>query len=109
MTSNLPLVAVTGYLAQAACAIVVAIVLVSFHRHYHRGYLRYWSWSWWAFACFLVGAAAAHLSFVGSRPAASWLPVAVSLIILAAGYCQVGWLLLGPSGGAPGRAGPRRR
>ncbi|HEV3075008.1 MAG TPA: hypothetical protein VHB47_11365, partial [Thermoanaerobaculia bacterium] len=101
--------AVTGYLAQAACAIVVAIVLVSFHRHYHREYLRYWSWSWWAFACFLVGAAAAHLSFVGSRPVASWLPVAVSLSTLTAGYCQVGWLLLGTYEVATGRPVPRRQ
>jgi diguanylate cyclase (GGDEF)-like protein len=109
MTSNLPLVAVTGYLAQAACAIVIAVVLVSFHRHYHREYLRYWSWSWWAFACFLVGAAAVHLSFVRSRPVASWLPVAVSLISLAAGYCQVGWLLLGTYEVATGRPASRQR
>jgi len=109
MTSNLPLVAVTGYLAQAACAIVIAVVLVSFHRHYHREYLRNWSWSWWAFACFLTAAAAAHLSSVRSRPAASWLPLGVSLISLAAGYTQVGWLLLGAYEVATGRPAPRRR
>ena len=108
MTPNLPSVVVTGYLAQAACAIVIAIVLASFHRHYHREYLRTWSWSWWAFACFLVAAAAAHLPFVRSRPAASWLPLAVALISLVGGYCQVGWLLLGTWEVATGRPAPRR-
>src|SRR5205807_1477220 len=107
MSSNLPAVAVTGYLAEAACALVIAIVLVSFHRHYHREYLRTWSWSWWAFACFLSAAAAAHLSFVRSRPAASWLPLGVSLISLAAGYSQIGWLLLGTYEVATGRPAPR--
>src|SRR5579864_2685983 len=109
MTSNLPLVAVTGYLAEAACAIVIAFVRVSFHGPYLREYLRYWSWSWWAFACFLVGAAAVHLSFVRSRPFAPWLPLAVSLISLAAGYCQAGWLLLGTYEVSTGRPAPRRR
>jgi diguanylate cyclase (GGDEF)-like protein len=109
MTLNLPLVVVTGYLAQAACAIVVAIVLVSFHRHYHREYLRAWSWSWWAFACFLAAAAAAHLSFVRNRPAASWLPLAVALVSLVGAYCQVGWLLLGAWEVATGWPAPRRR
>ena len=109
MNVNLPLVAVTGYLAQTACAIVIATVLVSFHRHYHREYLRNWAWSWWAFACFLLAAAAAHLPFVRSRPAASWLPLAVALTSLVGGTCQVGWLWLGTYEVATGRRASRRR
>src|ERR1700687_4458186 len=109
MNVNLPLVAVTGYLAQTACAIVIATVLVSFHRHYHREYLRNWAWSWWVFACFLLAAAAAHLPFVRSRPAASWLPLAVALTSLVGGTCQVGWLWLGTYEVATGRRASRRR
>jgi diguanylate cyclase (GGDEF)-like protein len=95
MTTNLPLVVVTGYLAQAVGAVVVALVLVSFHRHYHREYLRHWAWSWWAFACYLGGAAAAQLLASGSRPSASWLAPAAALASLVGGYCQVALLLLG--------------
>jgi diguanylate cyclase (GGDEF)-like protein len=109
MTANLPLVVVTGYLAQAACAIVVALVLVSFHRHYHREYLRHWAWSWWAFACFLGGAAATHLPAVSSRPASSWLAPSAALAALVGGYCQAGWLLLGTYEVATGRQVSRRR
>jgi len=109
MTADLSLVAVTGFLAQAACAIVVAIVLVSFHRHYHREYLRYWAWSWWAFACFLAGVAATQLLIVHQVPPGSWLPLAASLLALVGGYCQVGWLLLGTYEVATGRRPSRRR
>jgi len=109
MTANLPLVVVTGYLAQALGAMVVALVLVSFHRHYHREYLRYWAWSWWAFACFLGGAAATHLLASGSHPSASWPTLAAAFVSLAGGYCQVGWLLLGTYEVATRRQASRRR
>jgi diguanylate cyclase (GGDEF)-like protein len=109
MTANLPLVVVTGYLAQAVCAMVVALVLVSFHRHYHREYLRHWAWSWWAFACFLGGAAAAQLPVVSSRPSAFWLAPPAALAVLAGGYCQAGWLLLGTYEVATGRQVSGRR
>src|ERR1700692_4831528 len=95
MVTDLALVAVTGYAAQAACAVVVALVLVSFHRHYHRSYLRDWASAWWAFAVFLAGAALAHLLIAPVGSPASWLRVAVTLVSLLGGYCQVGWLLLG--------------
>ena len=34
------------HLARGAMALVLAIVLLGFHRHYRRGYLRSWAWSW---------------------------------------------------------------
>ncbi len=109
MTANLPLVVVTGYLAQAVCAMVVALALVSFHRHYHREYLRHWAWSWWAFACFLGGAAAAQLPPSGGRPSVLWPELPAALAVLVGGTCQAGWLLLGTHEVATRRQASRRR
>jgi len=81
-----------GYLAQAACALLVAIVLRVFYRHYRRGYLWHWSWSWWAFTVFLVGAAVA-LQTRGGAPVS--VRIAVSTIGLAGGFAQTALLLLG--------------
>jgi diguanylate cyclase (GGDEF)-like protein len=108
MVADPALVAVTGYLAQAACAVVVAVVLASFHRHYHRSYLRDWAAAWWAFAVFLAGAALTHLVAPGGSPF-SWPRAAVALVSLLGGYCQVGWLLLGTHEVATGRSVSRRR
>jgi diguanylate cyclase (GGDEF)-like protein len=108
MISDLTLVAVTGYLAQAACAIVVAIVLVSFHRHYHRDYLGHWARSWWAFTAHLAGTALALL-LIRQGPATSVLRLSAALIYQIGGFCQVGWLLFGTYEVATGREVERRR
>jgi diguanylate cyclase (GGDEF)-like protein len=89
------MVAVTGCLAQATCAVVVAFVLASCHRHYRHGYLRHWASSWWAFAVSLAAYAASHLLLAGGAVAGVWPRELLSLTSLVAGYCQVGWLLLG--------------
>jgi diguanylate cyclase (GGDEF)-like protein len=102
------LVVVTGYLAQAACAVIVALVLVSFHRHYHREYLRHWAWSWAAFSLCLVAAAGALV--LGKQSAPTSLPrLAIALLELLGGYFQLGWLLFGTYEVATGREVPRRR
>jgi diguanylate cyclase (GGDEF)-like protein len=108
MIPDLTLLAVRGYLAQAACAVVVAIVLVSFHRHYHREYLRSWAWSWWAFAAYLAGTAAAVL-LRGQGTPASPPRLAASLLALTGGYCQLGWLMFGTHEVATGRQVAARR
>jgi diguanylate cyclase (GGDEF)-like protein len=85
-------VVLTGYLAQAGCALLVAIVLRAFYQHYRRGYLWHWSWSWWAFCGFLVGAAVA----MQSRTAAPMpVRIAVATLCLACGYAQSALLLFG--------------
>ncbi|HEX3530229.1 MAG TPA: EAL domain-containing protein [Thermoanaerobaculia bacterium] len=81
-----------GYLAQAACALLVAIVLRVFYRHYRRGYLWHWSWSWWAFTVFLVGAAVA-IQTRGGAPVL--VRITVSTIGLAGGFTQTALLLFG--------------
>jgi diguanylate cyclase (GGDEF)-like protein len=87
-------VMLTGYLAQAACALLVAVVLKVFHRSYHRGYLWHWSWSWWAFALYLVGGAIA-MELHSAVPAAALIRNAVSTLSLAGGLAQVAFLLFG--------------
>jgi diguanylate cyclase (GGDEF)-like protein len=109
MIADPTLVAVTGYVAQAACAVVIAIVLVSFHRHYHREYLRHWAASWWAFAVYLAGAALSVLLAARSGPPSSPLRLLVALVALVGGSYQIGWLLLGTYEVATGRAVSRRR
>jgi diguanylate cyclase (GGDEF)-like protein len=111
MIADLALVAVTGYFAQAACAVAIAIVLVSFHRHYHREYLKHWARSWWAFAIHLAGSAGALLLLSRQEPGSptSFLRLSVSLISIPAGYLQLGWLLFGTYEVATGREVPRRR
>jgi diguanylate cyclase (GGDEF)-like protein len=109
MIADLPLVAVAGCLAQAACAAVIAFVLVSFHRHYRQDYLRHWAASWWAFACSLGAYAASHLLLARGTAPNVWLRESLSLISLTAGYCQVGWLLLGTYEVATHRRASSRR
>jgi diguanylate cyclase (GGDEF)-like protein len=102
------LVVVTGYLSQAACAVIVALVLVSFHRHYHREYLQHWAWSWGAFSVSLAAAAGARVLLNQGEPT-SPPRLAVAILELLGGYCQLGWLLFGTYEVATGREVPRRR
>jgi diguanylate cyclase (GGDEF)-like protein len=88
------LVIFASNVAQALGALVLALVLVGFHRLYQRHYLQTWAWSWWAFCVWLLaGAAAQYLA--PKMPADAPARLAASLLALTAGYWQVGWLLLG--------------
>ncbi|HVT59268.1 MAG TPA: EAL domain-containing protein [Thermoanaerobaculia bacterium] len=106
-TVNTATVALAGYLAQAAYAVAIAIVLAGFHRHYHRQYLRHWASSWWALCLYYAGAAALNLEPLGSP--LSPFRVAVSIVALIGGYWQIAWLLFGTYEVATGREVPRRR
>src|ERR1700712_1231515 len=90
------LVALASNAAQALGALILAMVLVGFHRLYQRPYLRTWAWSWWAFYVWLItDAASQYLAEQGRMPADSPARLAASLVSLTAGYWQVGWLLFG--------------
>jgi diguanylate cyclase (GGDEF)-like protein len=108
MTFSVLSVMLTGYAAQAAGAMVIGIVLGLLHRHYRREYLRHWTLSWWAFCLYLVGAALA-LSLRTAGGAFSPLRLAVSMISLIGGYCQVVWLLAGTYEVATGNELRRRQ
>jgi diguanylate cyclase (GGDEF)-like protein len=91
---NSALVLFTSNVAQALGAVVLALVLVAFHRHYQRPYLLTWAWSWWAFCVSLLAGSAA-LYLVDHMPPAAPARLAASSLSLLAGYCQVAWLLFG--------------
>jgi diguanylate cyclase (GGDEF)-like protein len=80
--------------AQGIGAMVLAILLHSFYRHYGKTYLHRWGWSWWMLAVFA-------LASVGARRMAldggSTMPAAVGLSIVrgVAGYLHVGLMALG--------------
>ncbi|MFQ5630607.1 MAG: PAS domain S-box protein, partial [bacterium] len=82
------------YLAQAACAVIMAILLHYFYRIFRHAYLRHWSWSWWAFSIYLVGAIIGF-SVSSLYQATHPLLVGVTIVALTGGYLQAIWLLLG--------------
>jgi diguanylate cyclase (GGDEF)-like protein len=87
-------VMLTGYLAQASNALLVAIVLRAIHRYYRRGYLLHWSGSWWAFFAYMLGGALS-LTLLGRMPADSLPRLAASTLSLSGGYAQALLLVFG--------------
>jgi diguanylate cyclase (GGDEF)-like protein len=81
-------------IAQGIGAVVLAILLHSFYRHYGKTYLHRWAWSWWMLAIFALASAGARwmaLDGVSTMPAAIGLSVARGV----AGYLHVGLMALG--------------
>jgi diguanylate cyclase (GGDEF)-like protein len=101
-------VMLTGYLAQAGCALLVAVVLKAFHGHYRRGYLWYWALSWWAFFFYLLfGVLALHLHTTNAAGAP--VRLVVSSLSLLSGYAQPALLLFAIYEVSTGRPLPRSR
>ncbi|HEV2845826.1 MAG TPA: EAL domain-containing protein [Thermoanaerobaculia bacterium] len=84
----------TSNIAQAIGAVVLAIVLVGFHRHYQRPYLLKWAWSWWAFCASLLAQSVAVV-LVAYMPAGAPARLAASGVAMVAGFWQAAWLLFG--------------
>jgi len=81
------------FTAQTFGAAVMALLLLGFHRQYHKSYLLHWTLGWTSLALYhlaMVGALAAELH--GVRPA---VIAAATLIGGVFGYLQIGWLLFG--------------
>jgi diguanylate cyclase (GGDEF)-like protein len=95
---------VAGYLAAAACALLIASILTRFHRVYGREYLRYWAASWMAFSFSLLGGGAA--SYL-QTPSSSGRTL-IFLLTAIAGFWQIAWLLFGTYGVISGGSVPRR-
>src|SRR3954447_24247691 len=91
---NSMLVVFTSHAAEAVGAVVLAIVLMGFHRLYQRPYLLTWAWSWWAFCVGLI-ADAFSLYLVPHLPATAPVRLAASLASITAGYWQAAWMLFG--------------
>lgn len=83
-----------SYIAQAAEAVVITILLLSFFRHYGKRYLYHWTLSWWCLSLFYVcGALSLYFSVVEHAPFAARFALTSAASI--AGYLQLGWLLYG--------------
>jgi diguanylate cyclase (GGDEF)-like protein len=96
--------------AQAVAALLLGGLLLAFHRHYRKGYLLHWAWSWLCFFVHAAGAAVALFLTARLPPAhpAALLAAAVSGI---AGYLQLGFVVFGAyelEAGRPPRRLPRR-
>ena len=101
------LVILVSQLAQAGGALVLALVLVGFHRLYRREYLRTWAWSWGAF-CVALGTSALFLYLDHRGLLSPPLATALTLAILIAGYWRIAWLLFGTYELATTRLVPHR-
>ena len=88
------LVIFTSNVAQALGALVLALVLVGFHRLYQRRFLLIWAWSWGAFCASLLAGSIA-LFLVPYMPADAPLRLSASVVSLTAGCWQAAWLLFG--------------
>ena len=93
MTTELTLI-VLGSSVQVIGALLFAAVLFHFERRAGRNYLRFWIWSWLAFAIYTTGSTTSRL-LQGSMEVTSMTRVAVSTVSLTAGFLQLIWFLLG--------------
>src|SRR3954467_9543655 len=91
---NLALVIFTRYAAEALGAVVLANVLMGFHRLYQRPYLLTCATGWWAFCVGLI-ADALSIDLAPHLPATAPARLAVSLVSITAGYWQAAWMLFG--------------
>jgi diguanylate cyclase (GGDEF)-like protein len=101
------LVILTSNVAQAIGALVLALVLVGFHRLYERRFLLTWAWSWWAFCVSLLAGSVAQF-LTPYMPAQAPLRLGVSLLSTVAGYWQAAWLVSGTYEVVTGKTVSRR-
>ncbi len=88
------LVFFTSNAAQALGALVLALVLLGFHRLYQRRFLLIWAWSWGAFCASLLAGSLA-LFLTPHMPANAPLRFSASVLYMTAGYLQATWLIFG--------------
>jgi signal transduction histidine kinase/CheY-like chemotaxis protein len=93
MTTELTLI-VLGSSVQVIGALLFAAVLFHFERRAGRDYLRFWIWSWLAFAMYTTGSTASRLLSTSVEVTAIGR-VALTTVSLTAGFLQLIWFLLG--------------
>jgi len=82
------------HLAQAASAVVLALLLAAFSIHYHRNYLRHWAWSWASLAIYLTSSAIALAigdDYIATHP----IRLTLSALSSIAAYVSIACLLFG--------------
>jgi diguanylate cyclase (GGDEF)-like protein len=96
--------------AQAVGALLLGGLLLGFHRHYRKGYLLHWAWSWLCYCVYLAGAALG-LQLSETLPAIHPAQLVLSALSGIAGYMQLAFLVFGAyelEAGRPPRRLPRR-
>jgi diguanylate cyclase (GGDEF)-like protein len=96
--------------AQAVTALFLGGLLLRFHRHYRKGYLLHWAWSWIGFSIH-AAAAVAGLLFAPRVPPAHPTALLAAAVSGIAGYLQFGFLVFGAyelEAGRPPQRLPRR-
>ncbi len=105
--SDISAFTVSNFLAQALLAALLAVLLLRFHSSRKREYLRHWALSWWALCVGQLGAMAAF-HYSASMPASEPLRLVATFVAQLGAYYQAGWLILGTTELASGRATSRR-
>jgi signal transduction histidine kinase len=80
--------------AQTLVVLLLAALLLAFHRIYRRPYLLHWGLSWLALAAYFLGGTVAGL-VAPHLPPTHVARLALSTVIVLGGYWQVVWLLSG--------------
>jgi diguanylate cyclase (GGDEF)-like protein len=101
------LVTVSSYLAQALLSVLLALLLLRFHRNRRHPYLRHWANSWWALGVAQLGATLAF-ALSTELPASSAWRLGATFVAQLGAYYQSVWLILGATELA-GRYTPSRR
>jgi len=91
---NLTLYVLAGYLGQAVWSLVVAVLLVVFHRTYRRHYLGAWALCWTALSVHHA-TNGLGLRLIGLAESSSALRATNTALSLVALYLAVVWLLVG--------------
>jgi diguanylate cyclase (GGDEF)-like protein len=101
--TDIAVVMVANFLAQALLAALLAILLLRFHSSRKHAFLRHWALSWFALCAGQLGAMAAfHLS--ATLSASEPIRLAATFVAQLGAYFQAGWLILGATELASGKS-----
>ena len=105
--SDIGVVTVSSFLAQALLAALLAVLLLRFHSSRKHAFLRHWALSWWALCAGQLGAMVAF-HYSTSLPASDPTRLLATFIAQLGAFYQAGWLIQGATELASGRSLSRR-
>ncbi|MDQ1347489.1 MAG: hypothetical protein QG573_860 [Acidobacteriota bacterium] len=105
--SDIGVVTVSTFLAQALLAALLAVLLLRFHSGRKHAFLRHWALSWWALCAGQLGAMVAF-HYSTSLPASDPTRLLATFIAQLGAFYQAGWLIQGATELASGRSLSRR-
>ncbi|MEO7793256.1 MAG: EAL domain-containing protein [Thermoanaerobaculia bacterium] len=105
--TDIGVVTVSAFLAQALLAALLASLLFRFHRNRRHAFLRHWALSWFALGAGQLGA---MIAFQLAATTASSEPVRLCATFVSqlGAYYQAAWLILGATELASGKSPSRR-